>query len=202
MNRFRRYLKKKFKIENVEYINAVEPQGRGAWHCHVVFVFNQKAPYIPNSELSAVWQHGFVSVRKLDDVDNVGAYLTAYLGDVEVDEAITDNLIKVPEGVTVSNIIADGKFVKEVEFVADTGEKIKKKYLKGARLKMYPTGCHIWRASKGIKKPVVSWQRNEQALEIVKGHTLTFESTLEVCVDDFETVINKKYYNSKRKKSQ
>jgi hypothetical protein len=48
---------------------------------------------------------------------------------------------------------------------------------------------------KGIKKPVVSWQRNEQALEMVKGHTLTYESTLEVCVDDFETVINKKYYS-------
>lgn len=205
MKRFRRYLKKKFNIDNVEYINAVEPQGRGAWHCHVVFIFSQIAPFIPNSELAVVWKNGFVSVKKLDNVDNVGAYLTAYLGDVEVDEALNNNLIAVPAElpqITSDNIVADGKAVKEVEFVSDDGKRIKKKYIKGARLKMYPTHCHIWRTSKGIKKPVISWRRNEQAMRLVKGQVLTFENTLEVSVDDFKTIINKRYYNSKRKKSQ
>ena len=29
-----------------EYITAAEPQGRGAWHLHCVFIFSNRAPYM------------------------------------------------------------------------------------------------------------------------------------------------------------
>lgn len=67
-----------------EYIVASEPQGRGAWHMHCVFIFKEKAPYMDNKKVAELWKQGFVKVKKLDNVDNVGAYLTAYLGDLEL----------------------------------------------------------------------------------------------------------------------
>lgn len=62
-----------------EYITAVEPQGSGAWHEHIIMIFDHPAPFIPNNEIEELWGHGFVKTTSLQDVDNVGAYLTAHL---------------------------------------------------------------------------------------------------------------------------
>ena len=70
-----------------EYIVCMEPQGRGAWHAHLVMIFEGQAPYIENKVMSSIWGHGFVKIKKLEDVDNVGAYLTAYLGDMDISDA-------------------------------------------------------------------------------------------------------------------
>lgn len=52
-NDFRKFMKKlKYKYGDVDYINVVEPQGRGAWHCHILLRFNDlKKAYIPNLSL-------------------------------------------------------------------------------------------------------------------------------------------------------
>ena len=47
--KLKRYLKQEF-----EYIVAMEPQGRGAWHAHIVLIFENKAPYIPNDEMARI----------------------------------------------------------------------------------------------------------------------------------------------------
>ena len=39
-----------------EYIIAAEPQGRGAWHIHAVFIFPHTAPFISNSVLADIWR--------------------------------------------------------------------------------------------------------------------------------------------------
>ena len=96
---FNKRLRKQYG--HYEYIVAVEPQGRGAWHLHAVLIFDCKAPYIPNDDIWCCWSpkgfkqrkidgigYDFTKVKKLDNVDNVGAYLTAYLGDLELNEAI------------------------------------------------------------------------------------------------------------------
>lgn len=67
-----------------EYIVVCEPQGRGAWHMHLMYFFDGVAPFISNDKLSDLWGHGFVKITALKDCDNVGAYLTAYLGDLEI----------------------------------------------------------------------------------------------------------------------
>ncbi|MDU3192881.1 MAG: hypothetical protein E6677_05185, partial [Finegoldia magna] len=83
---FKNFMKKlKYKYGSVDYINVVEPQGRGAWHCHILLKFNDiKRAYIPNKEVAEMWGHGFVKVKAIKkDIDNLGAYLSAYLGDIE-----------------------------------------------------------------------------------------------------------------------
>lgn len=50
------YWCKRNGISKPEYINVIEPQGRGAWHCHVFFIWDEKAPYIPNNDvLQPMW---------------------------------------------------------------------------------------------------------------------------------------------------
>nr|WP_243031225.1 helitron helicase-like domain-containing protein [Butyricicoccus sp. AF22-28AC] len=85
--RFRYYLKK-HEYRPAEYITAAEPQGRGAWHLHCLFLFPEKAPFIPNADMARIWGHGFTKTKSLQGIDNPGLYLTAYLGDMELSEAL------------------------------------------------------------------------------------------------------------------
>lgn len=164
--------------EKYEYIVAAEPQGRGAWHMHMLMLFSHKAPFIPNSELAEIWGHGFVTVKKLDSVDNVGAYLTAYLGDMELSEARASGL--------------HGTY--EVKEVMVQGEDVPKRYVKGGRLHLYPPKFNLYRFSRGIKKPVVEVMSNEMAEKKVSAGTLTFEKTLKIVNGDFESHLNYRYY--------
>lgn len=174
---------------NYEFITAAEPQARGAWHLHVVLIFKDKAPFMENSIVAKAWKRGFVTVKSLDNVDNVGAYLTAYLGDMELSE-FNDEF----PYINISN-------VKEVEIEDDTGQKQTKKYVKGARLYMYPPQFHIFRYSKGIKKPAVTRQSYKQAKEKVNSAKLTYEKSVTLCdpTTGFENTLAYEYYNSIRK---
>lgn len=176
---------------NFEYITAAEPQGRGAWHLHAVFIFDHKAPYMPNDVVAKAWKQGFVAVKRLDNVDNVGAYLTAYLGDMELSEAFNS--------FHENTIYSSG--VKEVDYVDENGVKQTKYYIKGARLCMYPPGFHIFRWSKGIKKPDVSFVSYKTAKEKASSAKLTFTKTvaLEDSESDFKNTLQYEYYNSIRK---
>lgn len=166
-----------------EYISVAEPQGRGAWHVHLLPIWETTAPYIPNKDLANLWGFGFVSVKALDNVDNVGAYLTAYLGDIEVSGD------------------AHGENIKEVEIKTEDGKTIKKKFIKGGRLAMYPPNFNMIRHSRGIKKPIVEYLTQQMAREKVKEHTLTFTQTYELSDDEsgFNNTIRKDYYNRIRK---
>jgi len=189
-------------VGHYEYIVAREPQGRGAWHCHVVLIFDEKAPFIPNEVMYTAWKQGWVTVKKLDDVDNVGAYLTAYLGDMEVSEWIAEkNTGNWKLNITADNIVADGVNVIEKEFEDENGEKTKKKFVKGARLHMYPPKFNIYSASTNIKRPEKELMTNEDAEKRVIDATLTFERTVQLTDSeiDFNSLLNYRYYNSKRK---
>ena len=90
--------------------------------------------------------------------------------------------------------------VKEVEVERD-GQKIKKKFLKGARLHFYPPNFNLYRCSRGIKKPKIETLTYFDAKQKVSAATLTFRSSVLFSDDDsnFENIIVKEYYNSKRK---
>lgn len=186
------FMRLKYKYGNVDYMSVVEPQGRGAWHCHILLRFNQvNKIYIPNKEIREIWGNGFVKVQAIKrNVDNLGAYLSAYLGDVEY---TLDNLkILHDEGMDIGNAL--GKVVeKEVD-----GQV--KKFIKGARLYLYPPGMNIYRKSKGIKEPEVHYMKYEKAKKIVGAGTPTYSTTYEV-VDDDEKIVNTiiyEQYNIKR----
>lgn len=176
-----------------EYIVMMEPQGRGAWHAHLLYIWtDQQAPYISNKDFSELWGHGFVRIKKLDNVDNVGAYLTAYLGDMELSEVNPEEYMKVTRGVS-------GKYV---EMIDENGQKVSKAILKGARLNLYPANFNMIRTSRGIKRPTELMISQEEARKKVLAATKTFESAIELTDSEngFNTVIIKEQYNKVRKK--
>ena len=139
---------------NAEYIAVIEPQGRGAWHVHLIAIWPDKAPFVPNDELRACWGHGFVRVNAVrEDCDNLGAYLSAYLADIEV-------------------AAGDDGTEKQVG-----GQS--KKFKKRGRLGMYPVGMNIYRTSRGIKRPEVFWTDTRDAAmryeELTEGRKPVYE---------------------------
>ena len=178
--RFQYYLKKN-NLGKAEYIVVAEPQARGAWHMHLLYIWSSTAPFIPNSVLADIWGLGFVKITELDNVDNVGAYLTAYLADIPADEFD----------------FSEYNFNYKYEVV----EKEGKRYIKGGRLYRYPPKMNIYRCSRGVKQPDVDFMSYENALKKVSSAKLTFESSVQISDPDtdFSNTIYKCYYNSKRK---
>ena len=215
-DRFNKRLKR-YCIKNgfgkYEYISIVEPQGRGSWHIHLLLIFKDLpvAPYIPHKDFWSLWSpegiknnKDFVKIKKLDNVDNVGAYLTAYLGDIPI-EVNEDNSIDMNfDASDMQEFMyqnGDCKLnIKTVE-IEENGEKVEKKFLKGARLCLYPTNFNIYRTSRGIKRPKKEEMFNFQAQKKVSAATLTFEKTLELndTESTFNSLIDYKYYNKVRK---
>lgn len=194
---FKKFMKKlKYKYGSIDYINVVEPQGRGAWHCHILLKFNDlRKAYIPNKTISEMWGHGFVTVKAMKkDIDNLGAYLSAYLGDVEINdnnlqELWEDGVVKIGQAINIKEVDVDG---------------VKKKFIKGGRLHYYPSGMNIYRTSRGIKQPQISQMTYEDAKKIVGVASPTY-TTRTVIKDDNDKVLNSiiyEQYNLKRSKNQ
>lgn len=126
------------KYGRIEFVNVVEPHEDGHLHAHVLLkFFDYDSIFIPNDDMQNVyWKRGFTKTSNLVGVTNIGAYLSAYMTDVEVsDENVHDCLVS---GEKIE--------VKEVNG---------KRYIKGGRLKYYPKKFRIYRRSKGILEPKV-----------------------------------------------
>lgn len=157
--RFKYYLNK-HDHPPAEYIIAAEPQGRGAWHFHCLFLFPDKAPFIPNADIARIWGQGFTKTQSLKGVGNPGLYLTAYLGDMELSEAVNAGQFKAGQ-------------------LAETKDK-SKAVIKGARLKLYPPGFNLYRCSRGVKRPEVCQMTEQEAQAEVSGMPLTYEKTISI----------------------
>jgi hypothetical protein len=162
---------KRYLLNRFEYIATAEPQGRGAWHLHILYIFKKKAPFIKNEILSKLWGYGFVNITSLKGIDNVGLYLTAYLSNLDVGNEIKD--------------IAKSENRKAI--------------IKGARIKLYPTGFRIYRTSRGIKKPTIYNTTEDEAMKKVKDDVLTYEKTIQLTNSDGKIInlINYRHYNKK-----
>lgn len=68
------------KKANIKYTCVIEFQKRGAIHYHVI-IYNM--PYRKADEICKIWRNGYIKINKIDDVDNVGAYVSEYLGNAE-----------------------------------------------------------------------------------------------------------------------
>ena len=193
------YWCKKQKIAKPEYIAVAEPQGRGAWHMHLVLIFADKAPYIANNEvLAPLWEQGFTKIKAVHGVDNLGAYFSAYLADIPLDEYERD-----ADDTTMYEI-------KSAVVVDDDGHDTEKKFVKGARLHFYPSGMNIYRCSRGIKQPTVTTMSNEEyQKKKASSGQLTFSYACKVVSSsgsgdkpEVENTILHEYYNTKRTTSQ
>ena len=178
MQRIRRH----FWNRNIEYICVAEPQGSGAWHMHVILIFSKKAPFIPNDVLrEKFWKKGFVDIQRLDDnCDNLGAYFSAYLCNIEYKEG--DPLD--PGDEIIDDLDGKGRG---------------KKYIKGGRLKFYPPKFNLYRLSKGVEAPIEE-QMLYKKLDKSKLGALTAARKVSLYDEETGAVITYKYeyYNKKR----
>lgn len=129
-----KWLKKaKRRLGEIKYLYVVEPQARGAWHSHcLIKQLSAHSTYWPAEDVANAWGHGFVKVQRITGVDNVGAYLSAYMTnapDAEDGDTLTGNSDSV------------------------TGAE-NKAIVKGKRAAMYPSGMHLYRASKNLEVPI------------------------------------------------
>lgn len=180
LKKFMMRLRYKFKGKStIDYLNVVEPQARGAWHSHILLRFNDlESIYLPNNEVADLWGHGFTVTKSLKGVDNIGAYLSAYLIDLEI-----------PEGYEVNN--KEKVVVKRVD-----GQD--KRFLKGGRLWMYPPGMNLYRSSRGIKMPERVEMAYKDVKKIVGSATPHYSRKYSIDIDDFKNTISYEQYNLKR----
>lgn len=193
----------KMKWSIPEYISVVEPQGRGAWHSHLMLIFPEKAPYIDNNSVIAkLWGHGFTKTKAVHGVDNIGAYFSAYLADMPLEDV---------ERLKEHGIVISGNVLEKSIEDEETGITLDKKFVKGARLALYPSGMNILRTSRGILKPVIEdiscLTTEEIKKEKASSGKLTFSSAVKVVRssdsgsssgDDVVNLITREYYNTKR----
>lgn len=183
-DKFMKRMKYKYRdASTIDYINVLEPHATGNFHMHVLMRFNDlESIYIQNSEMAQIWGNGFVTIQSLKGIDNIGAYLSAYLADIEIPEDKANNLVGHP------NLME-----KDVK-----GKK--KKFLKGARLIYYPTGVNIYRKSKGIREAEIekmSYKTAQKKVGSVKPH---YKYGVELIDNDndFRNTLIKEQYNLKR----
>lgn len=173
----------KRKYGQIEFVRVLEPHADGHAHYHMLIRFDDyENIYIANSELNALWGHGFVRINSLKDVDNIGAYVSAYFSDIELTEQTGHDELMSATGKT------------------EILEKSGKKYIKGGRLKYYPSGVQIFNKSKGLKYPDRKKMTYLEAKEKAGSLQPTFQKSMILSdVDnDFELSIRYEYYNSKR----
>lgn len=179
---FLKRLKRKYKaISTVEALKVLEPHASGNYHMHVLLKFSDlDSIFINNSELADIWQNGFVSVQSLAGVDNIGAYLSAYMSDLEVPNNYDTKAINVEE--------------KEVN-----GQK--KKFIKGGRLAFYPSGVNLYTKTKGIVYPERQEMTYKKAKKnVVRSAKPNYKKTIEINDENkkFSNTITYEQYNLKR----
>lgn len=70
------------KLKYCVVIEFQDKNREGVIHYHMI-TFN--LPYVKTEQLEAIWRRGFVKINAIDHVDNIGAYMTKYMGK-EIDD--------------------------------------------------------------------------------------------------------------------
>lgn len=184
---FEAFIKRfKRKYGSVDYIRVLEPHASGNWHLHVLMRLNEvEEAYVGNEDMAKIWKNGFTKVKSTRKIDNVGAYLSAYLADVSTDELYDSNIFSVDHN--------EGIFEKEVE-----GES--KKFVKGGRLSFYPSGVNIYATSKGIVAPERKEMSYAEAKKIVRHGAPHYTKSISIADEssDYQNTITYEQYNLKR----
>lgn len=108
--------------------------------------------------------------KSVTNCDNVGAYFSAYLGDMPLDEF--QDLAPDEQATTF--------VINEKPVTDQDGQTVTKKIVKGGRLKLYPPGMNIVRSSKGVKRPTVEFSSYEEAQKSLWANT-DFQSGIFPC---------------------
>jgi hypothetical protein len=148
-----------------EFISVAEPQGRGAWHVHLMLIAsNIDSFWVDKERLTKIWGHGATTITELKSND-VGAYYAVYFTSIFSKK----NQLSAKETSGDEEDYVTGEealqFEKEVEEGVEAYAKmrgitmsakqkeLKKKHIKGLRLDMYPKNMRFYRCSRGVKRP-------------------------------------------------
>lgn len=79
-----------FKKSIIKYLVVPEFQKRGAVHYHVI-IFN--LPFVDNiyDKLNRIWGNGFMLLKSLDKINNIGNYISKYMSKGKVDLRLISN---------------------------------------------------------------------------------------------------------------
>ena len=173
---FKNFFKRlRYEMSGVElaYITIAEPQGRGAWHLHVLLKSVDGGNlYIDNRKMQEIWGHGWTETKRLTS-DNPGAYFVAYFQNVSEDG--DDHH---------PGLIADPKKAK--------------KYEKGARLHFYPKDFKFFRSSRNIQKPTIEESTYSKVLAEF-GQPIFTQAFDLMDGDEKKNLIVKQHFNKSRK---
>lgn len=149
---FKRFWEKlHYHYPDLEFIRIIEPQQTGSWHIHALLKSkNFRNLSIPLEQLETLWGHGFVRKTTTLGCDNVGAYFTALLKNLDVFED-------------------DTKDVTDKQYI-----------VKNARLRFYPPNKRFYGYSKGIVQPTRFKTTYKEALKFVNEKNLTYSSATEI----------------------
>ena len=64
------------KKASIKYSVVPEFTKKGRVHYHVIFY---NLPYVKADKLAKIWGQGFIKINKIDNCDNVGAYVSKYM---------------------------------------------------------------------------------------------------------------------------
>lgn len=78
MKRLRRF------YATLQYVSVVEFQKRGAVHFHLLC----NLPYVDVAEVADMWGCGFVKLNRIDNVNNVGCYVSKYITKDSIDDRL------------------------------------------------------------------------------------------------------------------
>ncbi|HFE9853000.1 rolling circle replication-associated protein [Enterococcus sp. DIV1420a] len=233
-NFLRRFERAYAHLGTIRMLSVKEPQADGTWHFHTLVKFlDQKkvtilnkfdySDYkdIPKGELTweqiqeckvnaplfDLWGQGFVTVRRLKNADNVGAYLTAYMADLPLED------LDVPY-----NIDENGEVLFEEEyFEEETYERLdkalaytkgvqvtksnqKKAVIKGGRLRFYPRGTRLFNCVNCVEptRQEMSYKQFKKVFGI-KNTQLTLRKSVKIEDEEtrYSSVLVKEQYNKK-----
>lgn len=109
---FDKFLKRlKTRFKGFQFVVVVEFQKRGAVHFHLLC----NLPFVNVKELAKIWRHGFIRLNRIDNVDNVGAYVTKYMTKDSIDERLVGKkCYSMSKGLNTPKEYTDEKDISEV----------------------------------------------------------------------------------------
>lgn len=103
--------KKGLPPKKIKYIAVTEFQKRGAIHFHLLCNFD----YIYFKELGKLWRNGTIYIKRIDDVDNVGAYITKYMTKDNIDERLKGKkCYTMSKGLKTPTVYTNEKKIKKI----------------------------------------------------------------------------------------
>lgn len=190
LRRLQKYLDNNEEIfdsqKSFKRITVAEPQGEAhdnSWHLHILLIFNVSAPFIDNEVMAGLWGYGITDTHKVYDAEGLALYFKAYLSDMEYfDEPVIEDVADTPKNVVVKSVNGWNK-----------------KFIKGERLKYYPTGMPLFSASRGMKRPVVEKISNKEAMERVEDCKMVYRETYVIGDENKGNIVDKRYYKKNKK---